>query len=168
MALIFSTGLSNALAGKDVPQANSPPAAGAAITGGCSFKTAMQLGFLDIFPLPRPASADLVEGVTRLVRISLTGTATGLSFEATADIAAGKVQKIAADIWQGIVSLTGVAGWFRFYSAVDPGGASTAHLRFDGTVGTTSASDLMLATTSLVATAPLIIGTFDVQLPLLT
>lgn len=165
MALTFSTGLANALAGKTIAQAYTPTKA-ADITDGASFKTCMEHGFLDIFGGTRPANPDTTEGSTKLVRIAHNGS-TGLHFEATGEIASGKVQKVAADVWSGVVTLAGTATWFRFYSANtdDTGGASTYYLRFDGSVGTTSASDLQLASTSLALAAPLIITTFDVQMP---
>jgi hypothetical protein len=123
-----------------------------AVTG--SLKAALDSGFIFLFSGPVPASADdAVDGTTvSLVKISVGGDGTtGLTFEATAT--GGVLTKTAAEAWKGTIATTGTATFFRFCEAGDAGTAtSTTAKRVQGTVGTTVASDIVLASTSLTAT----------------
>lgn len=160
MAPRFSLGLANVMLGATVGGHTGAP-----------FKTVMDLGFIYIYSGTQPLTPELAasaNGSVQLCKITLVGEATGLSFEAVNYIAAGQISKSTSATWQGTVSATGTAAWFRFVDhGDDPNVAATAgdKIRFDGSVGTTSSSDLQLTTTALVLGAPLTIDSFDVTLP---
>ena len=147
MAIRFSTGLRNKLAGTD----------------GQGFGEAMNNGVLDIFTGAQPVSANHVETGTKLVRISSTsGTAAedGLKFGTTGD----GTLSIGVPAWTGVNLVDGVAGWFRFYGSGGTAGSSNTAIRFDGAVGV-SGSDLDLTHTNLAAGATLTIKSGTVIQP---
>ena len=118
MALRLSTGLRNAMLG----------------TG--SFKTIMQNGVIRVFSGVQPTSADDAEAATVLLEISVSsgtftaGTATnGVNFGTPAD---GALAKSSSEVWSGVASASGTAGWFRFYANDMTTGATTTAARFDG------------------------------------
>ncbi|MES2347026.1 MAG: hypothetical protein V4641_05580 [Pseudomonadota bacterium] len=134
-----------------------------AVTG--SKKAALDGGFLFYFSGPVPASADAaVDGTTvMLAKISLTGGATGLTFEATAP--GGILSKTAAEAWQCTsAAATGTATFFRFCDSADAGTAlSTTAKRIQGTLGTTMASDGQLVSTAITAGQALDVPLFQVS-----
>jgi len=147
MAFRLSTGLRNALLGSD------------------DFKALMDHGWIDIYTGAQPLSADYVETGTKLVRISSTsGTSAddGLIFGTSAN----GVLPISAVAWSGVVLVSGVAGWFRFYSSAGTGGLGTSGtaIRFDGNVGV-SGADMNLTHTSLTAGATITLTGADVTQP---
>lgn len=149
MAIRQSTGLRTALLG------------GAGGTGG--LKTLLNGGVLDIYTGSQPASADYVETGSKLVRISSTsgsGVNDGLRF----GTAAAGVLPLTTPAWSGVVTLAGVAGWFRFYGTTGTSGTSATTWRFDGAVGV-SGADLNLSYTSLVVDSVLTISTFNITEP---
>lgn len=118
-----------------------------AITG--SLKAALDGGFIFIYSGTVPATADAVIAGSLLAKISVGGDGTtGLTFSGTADD--GVLTKTAAEAWNGNVSTTGTATFFRF-AAADPSAASTTDKRLQGTVGTTVLSDIVLTSTALVS-----------------
>jgi hypothetical protein len=149
MAIRLSTGLRIALLGG---------------TGGTAgLKTLLDGGVMDIFTGSQPASADYVETGTKLVRISSTsgvGVNDGLRF----GTAAAGVLPLTTPSWSGVVSVAGVAGWFRFYGTTGTSGTSQTTWRFDGAVGV-SGADLNLSYTSLVVDSVLTVSTFSITEP---
>lgn len=135
MTVLFSTGL----------------LAHTAVTG--SKKAALDGGFLYYFSGPVPASADdAIDGSSvMLAKFSGAGDGvTGLTFEATA--ADGVLTKTAAQAWQSSAAATGTATFARFCDSADAGtAASTTAKRVQNTLGTTSASDAQLVSTSITA-----------------
>lgn len=156
MALTFTPGLVNKMLG---------------FTGGSTFRSLMQGGFLDIYSGTKPTSATNVEAGTRLVQIRKTGVAAGsLGWCIAASILGGSIKKAGASLWQGVTSTTvaGVASWYRFYSAASvKGNTSSATLcRFDGSVGTTSSFDLQLTSTTISVNQPITIDSFKIKIPM--
>lgn len=149
MAIRLSTGLRSALLG------------GAGGTAG--LKTLLNGGVLDIFTGSQPASADYVETGTKLVRISSTCGTTNIDGVLFGTAAAGVLPRT-TPAWQGIVSVAGVAGWFRFYGTTGTSGTSSTTWRFDGGVGV-SGADLNLDHTDLVVDSTLTIANFNVTQP---
>ncbi|WP_029459687.1 hypothetical protein [Solidesulfovibrio alcoholivorans] len=150
MALRLSTGLRNKLLG----------------TSG--FKSIMQYGVIRLFPGVQPSSADDAEGATPLLEITVSsgtfspGTGeNGLNFDDPVD---GACAKAAAEVWSGVASATGTAGWFRFYATDRTTGADTTHARFDGSVST-SGAQLNMSSTAITAGATTTIDSFTVTMP---
>lgn len=145
MSLFTSTGLRNAML----------------VTG--SMKSQLDGGFVKIFGGTVPADADSdIGAATTLCTISLNGTATGLTFNASAS--AGTVTKTTAEVWSGTNALTGTATFWRFYKTGDTQGASTTALRLQG-LASTSGSDLVMTSISLVSAAPQNVDYFSLTLP---
>lgn len=143
----FSTGLRNALLA----------------TG--SLKGALDGGFIDIYGGAAPSTADAaVGGATKLCRVSVNSTATGLSFAAAAT--SGVLSKNAAEVWSGVNLASGTATWFRFVAAADDGTESTTAPRIQGTVASAGA-DLNMGNTALVSGQTQPIDSFSVALPTL-
>ena len=146
MAIRRSTGLRTALAS----------------TSG--IKEILDGGFLDLFTMSQPISADYVETGTKLVRISSTsgtGATDGLRFGTSA---AG-VLPSTTPAWSGVVITAGVAGWGRFYGTKGTSGTSGTTERFDMSVGVAGA-DLNLSHTNLVVGSVLTISTFNITEPM--
>ncbi|MBI4695588.1 MAG: hypothetical protein HY749_16345 [Gammaproteobacteria bacterium] len=121
-----------------------------------SFKSVMNLCFINIYSGARPASADdaVPGGCVLLAVISDNGGGSGLNWDAAA--AAGALLKSQTQTWsEDSILADGTAGWFRIYEATDtPAGASTTKARADGTIGT-SGADLNLSSVNLTAGTPL-------------
>jgi len=150
MALRLSTGLRNKLLGTQ------------------SFKDAMANGVIRIFSGVQPTTADDAEAATVLLEITVSsgaftaGAATnGLNF---GDPASGSLAKAVAEVWSGAASVTGTAGWFRFYANDLTTGASTTAARFDGSVST-SGAQLNMSSTAITAGATTTIDRFIVTMP---
>ena len=134
-----------------------------AVTG--SEKAALDGGFIKYFSGPVPAAADDAIDGSSVVLATFTeshdGT-TGLTFEATA--ADGVLTKTAAEAWESIAAATGTATFFRFYDSADDGAtSSTTAKRVQGTLGTTSASDAQLVSTSITSGQTLDIPLFQLN-----
>lgn len=128
------------------------------------FKTTMALCFLDLYAGPVPAAADdAPTGATKLCRVTLNSTATGLSWSAAA--AAGVLAK-AAEIWSGVNLATGVATFYRLVAAGDTAASSTTEKRVQGSIGLAGA-DMNLTNTSLTSGLTQTIDFFVVSLPTL-
>jgi hypothetical protein len=150
MALRLSTGLRNLLLGTS------------------SLKTILQNGVIRIFPGVQPSSADDAEGATHLIEITVSSgaftpgsAANGLNFAAPSN---GQAAKSASEVWSGVASATGTAGWFRFYANDRTTGADTTHARFDGSVST-SGAQINMSSTALTAGATTTIDSFVVTMP---
>jgi hypothetical protein len=128
-------------------------------------KAGLDGGFVHYFSGPVPASPDdAVDGTSvELAKFSGGGDGvTGLTFEATA--ADGVLTKTAAQAWQSTAAATGTATFFRFCDGADAGtAASTTAKRIQGTLGTTSASDSQLVSTSITAAQSLDIDLFQLN-----
>ena len=132
-------------------------------------RTAYTNGVLAIYGgASQPADAENTEAGTLLALITVSsgaftpGVATnGLNFDAPS---AGVLSKAAAETWSGIglaAAGTGTtATYFRFYDNIMDVGASPTGLRFDGAIGTTSAAELQMSVSTIVANAPVVINTF--------
>lgn len=126
------------------------------------WKNLMNNGWLDIYTGSQPASADYTETGTKLVRISST-SGNAASDGCQWGTAAAGVLPITTPAWSGLVLVTGVAGWFRYYASSGTGGAtgtSGTAIRFDGAVGI-SGADMNLSHTNLTANATLTISDGD-------
>lgn len=128
-------------------------------------RTALNLGFLNIYSGPVPATADAAPtGATLLLQITNNSTATGLTFAAAAS--GGAITKNLSETWANNAVATGTAAFFRFVSSTDTGALSTTDCRIQGSVNT-SGADLNMTTTSLVSTTNYSISSFSVTLPTL-
>lgn len=134
---------------------------------GGSFSDLFRNGVMRIYPGTQPADADTTEGVTALVEISLAsatfavGGANGINFGAAI---AGVLAKAADETWSGVASGTNTAGWFRFYDKNRTTGASTAAIRFDGSIAQ-SGAQLNMSNTSIVAEGTTTIDSVALTIP---
>ena len=134
-------------------------------------------GVMDIYSGTMPASADVVETGTFLVRITTasgiagsggtgggtSGTgvgANGLDF----GTAANGVLSKSASVWSGTGIVTGQAGWWRFYSTEALKGTSSTAIRMDGNCGV-SGADLNMSSLTVTAAATITIDSFSITLP---
>lgn len=128
-----------------------------------SFRSLMDGKKLLIYSGPVPATADAALGAaTLLCTISESGSATGLTFAATAS--SGTIGKTGTETWSGINAVSGTASFFRFVDPADTTDASTAVVRLQGTIGQI-ATDMLVADPVLVATEPFTLNYFNVALP---
>lgn len=137
-------------------------------------KNAYANGVLAIYGgASQPADANDTESGTLLALITVAsgefapGVATnGLNFDAPS---AGVLSKASAEVWSGnglAAAGTGtVATYFRFYDNDMDTGASPTGLRFDGTIGTSSLSELQMTVTTIVEGAPVVINSFTYSPP---
>jgi hypothetical protein len=120
-------------------------------------------GVLDIYTGSQPADSDYAETGSKLVRITIgsgTGGTAGVTFGTAA---AGQIPK-SADVWSGLITVAGVAGYFRLYGTGGTSGSSATQERIDGNVGL-SGSDLVLANSTLALNATLTVDTFTLVIP---
>lgn len=110
-----------------------------------STKAALDAGFCYVFTGPVPASADdaldMVNDHTQIVKISLSGGATGLTFGAASN---GALPKTSSETWEGTITFDGADDeaanltptFLRFCEATDTGrGAATTEKRIQATCG---------------------------------
>lgn len=131
------------------------------------FKTIFNLGFLNIYSGPEPATADaaLIGGThTLLCAISNNNTVTGITFAATAS--AGAITKNLSETWSKAAVASGTASFFRLVAPGDTGASSTTEPRLQGSVGT-SGADLNLTTVTLTSSTVYTVDSFSVTLPTL-
>lgn len=113
-------------------------------------KNIMHGAKINIYSGSQPADADTAASGTLLVTISLSGGATGFSWD---EPSAGAISKPSGDTWQGTAVATGTAGWFRLYEDGDtPASSSTAFARIDGSVAT-SGGQLNMSSTAITSGA---------------
>ena len=108
-------------------------------TAGGSLDELLRNGVIEIYTGTQPATADLAESGTKLLRITVASgaftagaAANGLNLGTPAS---GVVSKETAEVWSGVGLANGTAGWFRFYSNAYETGASSTAARFDGVCG---------------------------------
>jgi hypothetical protein len=132
--------------------------------GDSSIKDLLDLGFIDIYAGAVPATADAdVTGHTKLCRISVNSTGTGLSMDPPSG---GIMSKPSGDVWSGTNLATGTATFYRHVGASDTGALSTTQPRLQGTVSVAGA-DLNLASVALVSAATQPIDTYHIVFPTL-
>lgn len=108
-------------------------------TNGGSLDEQLRNGVIEIYTGTQPATADLAESGTKLLRITISsgaftpGTATNGLNLATA--ASGVSSKESSEVWSGVGLAAGTAGWFRYYDNSYTTGASTTAKRLDGVCG---------------------------------
>lgn len=106
---------------------------------GGSLDELLRDGVIDVYTGSQPATADLTESGTKLLRITKSsgaftpGTETNGLNLATA--AAGVSSKESGETWSGVGLAAGTAGWFRYYDNNATTGASSTAVRFDGVCG---------------------------------
>lgn len=151
MALRFSTGLRNRL------------------LGTASFKDIFQDGVIYVYSGNQPASADNSVSGTLLGKVTQDGNAftfgspdNGLEF---ADPVGNEINKDPDEVWKMVAEADGTLGWFRLMgNAQDDLSSSQTLPRIDGSIGTYG-KDLIVATASVTAGAPLTIDEFRISLP---
>ena len=132
--------------------------------GDSSIKDLLDLGFFDIYAGAVPATADAdVTGHTKLCRISLNATATGLTMDPPSG---GIMSKPSGDVWSGANLATGTATFYRHVGASDTGASSTTQPRLQGNINVAGA-DLNLATVNLVSGATQPIDFYSIVWPTL-
>lgn len=132
---------------------------------GTGVKEALDGGFIDIYAGSPPATADAaVGGATKLCRISLNSTGTGINLDTAAVNAV--IAKAPAQTWSGLNLATGTAAWYRHVAAADDGTLSTTQPRVQGTIATAGA-DMNISNTSLTQNATQTIDGYSIALPTL-
>ena len=125
-----------------------------------ALRTALNGGYIFVFSGAVPASPqdalNMASTHTQLLRISLNGTATGITLATTTN---DTIIKTAAEVWSGLIAFDGFESaqttltptFFRFCGVGDDGRtASTTLKRIQGTVGGPSSSaDLIFGTATL-------------------
>ena len=98
-----------------------------------SLKTAMDLGYINIYAGNVPATADAaLDGTnTVLCKITNASSATGLTFANTDS--GGSIAKNSSEVWSGINAATGTATFYRHVAVGDDGTLSTTQSRLQGT-----------------------------------
>lgn len=144
MTLKISTGLRNAVL----------------VTG--SLRSRVNGKIIRIYGGSVPATANAaLGGATLLCTVSVGGTGTGVTFEATP--VDGALVKTAAETWSGTNVATGTATFWRLVDTGDDGTLSTSAERVQGTFGGTSG---LLSNPSLTSGAPQSIDNAVIALPL--
>jgi len=159
-----------------VPEADTAGVILATAEGG-SYRGIFRNGTIKIFTGAQPGSADDAEGTGELCQITLasgsfivpnpTGIqANGINFGEVANAVLSKELDAAgvAEVWSGVNSDTGVAGWFRFYDNVAVVGASTTAIRLDGACAT-SGAQMNLTSTSMVDGVTTTIDQVQLRIP---
>jgi hypothetical protein len=131
-------------------------------------KTALALGFINIYSGLEPATADAAIGSAGtnvlLCTVSVSGGGTGLSFDTAA--ASGSLAKAPAEVWKGTNLASGTAAFYRHVAPADDGTASTTQPRIQGTIGT-SGAEMNFSSTGLTMGAEQTIDHYIVALPTL-
>ena len=111
----------------------------AAGANGGSLDEQLRNGVIEVYTGTQPATADLAETGTKLLRVTVASgafvagaAANGLNL---GDAAAGITSKESGEVWSGVGLAAGTAGWFRYYSNAYVTGASDTAVRFDGICG---------------------------------
>jgi len=130
-----------------------------------SLKAALDGGYLHFFSGPVPPTPDdaIDASSVLLARYTVNGDGTtALTFSATP--VSGSLVKTPTEAWQSTVAATGTATFFRFSEATDDSTtASTTFKRVQGTLGTTAATDGILATTALTTGQTSTINAFQLS-----
>lgn len=128
-----------------------------------SLKGSLDAGEIRIFTGGPPTSANDAESGDLLVIIKSDAGDSLLDF-AAAVLTAGVITKDLTQIWSGIASQSGTAGYYRFTKAADGGGSSTTIVRFQGNVSTSGAA-LNMSSVEIVVAATQTIDTYIITQP---
>jgi hypothetical protein len=129
---------------------------------------------MKIYTGSQPTSADDAESGSELVQITISSGAfvagsddNGINFGQVASGILGKGLScddgVTEEVWSGVASATGTAGWFRIFDNDLTTGASTVKPRVDGRIAT-SGSQLDMASTSITSGGTITID--SVSLPM--
>lgn len=140
-----------------------------ALLDTASFKQIFDGGVIKVFGGTPPATADDAEGTGQVL---LTITKAGVTFEAGnvstgisfGSATNGTLSKNPNETWNGVVSQSGTATWFRIYDNSYTTGESTTAKRIQGTVGTFNA-DMLVTSANFVQGATITIDSFSITLP---
>ena len=131
--------------------------------GTQSLRDALSLGNIKIYSGPAPGSADAAATGTLLCTITNNSTATGVTLDVPTG---GAIQKTAAEIWSGVNTATGTAGYYRHCAPGDTAGVSTTEARVQGDIAT-SGAELNLSSVTLSNGATQTLDFYSITLPTL-
>jgi hypothetical protein len=138
-----------------------------------SLKGALANGIISVYSGTQPTTADSAETGTLLLEFTVDagaftpGVATnGLNMGASSE---GVLAK-SAEVWKGVgLAAAGssgtTAGYYRFYANAKVTGASTTAVRMDGSIGTTTISELQMVNPLIVTGATSTIETYNITSP---
>lgn len=128
-------------------------------------RTVLNLGFVNIYSGPVPATADAALGsAVLLTTLSNNSTVTGVTFETTA--VAGVLSKRSTETWSGLNIAGGVASFYRHVAPGDTGAVSTTAPRVQGEIAV-AGSDMNMTSTTLVQGATQTQNFYTLNLPTL-
>lgn len=139
------------------------------ILGSSSFADIFDQGVLVVYSGAQPASANAAATGTELLRITNDGSPWttggsdgGLIFEQFGPW----ISKSDSQTWKGTVVANGTPGWFRLFGRLPDDNLLTYSApRLDGSVGTTNASNLLIADSSLTIGQVIEINQFLYSIP---
>jgi len=136
--------------------------------GGGSLDEMLRDGVIEVYTGTQPATSDLAESGTKLLRITLSSGAftpgsptNGLNL---ATAASGIASKESGETWSGVGLAAGTAGWFRYYSNAYITGASSTAERFDGVCGVGS-GELRMSSLTVAVGATTTVDSGSITLP---
>jgi hypothetical protein len=136
--------------------------------GGGSLDEMLRDGVIEVYTGTQPATADLAESGTKLLRITISSGAftpgsptNGLNL---ATAVAGVTSKESGETWSGVGLAAGTAGWFRYYSNAYVTGASTTAKRFDGVCGV-GTGELRMSSLSVAVGATTTVDSGTITVP---
>jgi hypothetical protein len=130
-----------------------------------SLKSLIDGSKIYVYSGPVPADGNVAIDGSCVLLATISNAGAGVTFNGAP--ANGVLQKTAAETWSGTCAATGVASFYRTGVGADTGSgvAGAGNYRVQGTIGTDASFDLVFATTSLVATQPQPINTYQLILP---
>ncbi len=137
-----------------------------------SLKDILANGIIRIYSGGQPADAEAAETGTLLCVITVDGEAVASGTPANGlnlgDAAEGKIQKAAAETWEGENLDDGYAGWFRWYPNDYDNHEGLCEdesmIRIDGRCGT-STGELRMSSTNLAVGVDTVINNVELELP---
>lgn len=143
-------------------------AAVVAASSGGSLRGIFRNAVIRIYTGTQPATADTLETGTMLCKITRASGAftpgvetNGLNFGQTSS---GTTHKAASEVWSGVNTTSGTAGWFRLYDNSESTGTSTTAIRLDGACAA-SGSQMNLTSTALTEGVTTTIDTVNLSMP---
>jgi hypothetical protein len=140
----------------------------AAGSNGGSADELLRNGVIEVYTGSQPATSDLAEAGTKLLRITVASGAftpgspdNGLNL---GESASGVTSKETAEVWSGVGLAAGTAGWFRYYDNAYVTGASSTAVRFDGVCGV-GTGELRLSSLSVAIGATTTVDSGAVTMP---
>jgi hypothetical protein len=134
------------------------------ILGPTSFADIFAYGKIRVYSGVQPASADLAPTGTLLAEVTEDGAGGGLIFTQFGPY----VVKSLSQDWRMLVSVSGLAGWFRLVGAAADTGEPTYFLpRIDGSIGE-SGADFTVAESTLTAGQSIAVQQFSYTIPPIT